>query len=130
MIAWFLYEPLLALPARPAARSSRPTRTSPDRLLTTDPLEPFPVRIKITTYAGIMLAMPVILWQIWRFVSPGPLLEREEVRRRGSSRAAPSLFFLGAAIAFWTVPKALEFLETIGGEDNFNQFYAPGKYLR
>ena len=29
------------------------------------------------------------------------------------------LFAIGAAIAFWTMPKALEFLQNIGGEDNF-----------
>jgi sec-independent protein translocase protein TatC len=76
-----------------------------------------------------MLAMPVILWQLWRFVSPG-LYSNEKKYATWFVACGTALFFLGAAIAFWTVPKALSFLETIGGEDNFNQFYAPGKYLR
>ena len=41
------------------------------QLLLTDPLEGFALRIKISAYVGIALAMPVILWQLWRFVSPG-----------------------------------------------------------
>ena len=41
------------------------------RLLVTNPLEGFSVRLKVSTYAGIALAMPVILWQLWRFVTPG-----------------------------------------------------------
>ena len=128
VIAWFLYDPLLHFLLGPLRQLS-PDEDLANRLLTTDPLEPFAVRIKITTYAGIMLAMPVILWQIWGFVSPG-LYSNEKRYARWFVACGTALFFLGAAIAFWTVPKALEFLETIGGEENFNQFYAPGKYLR
>ena len=41
------------------------------RLLQTEPLEAFSIRLKIAGYGGIALAMPVLLWQLWRFVSPG-----------------------------------------------------------
>ena len=41
------------------------------RLLLTDPLEGFFLRIKISAYIGIGLAMPVVLWQLWRFIAPG-----------------------------------------------------------
>ena len=128
VIAWFLYEPLLHFLLGPLRQLS-PDEDLANKLLTTDPLEPFSVRIKITTYAGVMLAMPVILWQVWRFVSPG-LYSNEKKYAAWFVACGSALFFMGAAIAFWTVPKALEFLEAIGGEDNFNQFYAPGKYLR
>ena len=36
-----------------------------------DPLEGFGVRMKLALYGGIALAMPVILWQLWRFITPG-----------------------------------------------------------
>ena len=39
------------------------------------------MRIKVSTYSGIALAMPVLLWQLWRFVSPGPLRQGEALRR-------------------------------------------------
>src|SRR5690606_30768150 len=38
------------------------------------------------------------------------------------------LFVLGATLAFWTVPKALEFLVDIGG-DQFEQFFSGRAYL-
>src|SRR5512142_1678838 len=33
--------------------------------------DPFAIRLRISIVAGIILAMPVILWHLWRFVAPG-----------------------------------------------------------
>jgi sec-independent protein translocase protein TatC len=35
-----------------------------------DPLEGFATRLKIATYGGIFVASPVVLWQLWRFITP------------------------------------------------------------
>lgn len=98
------------------------------RLLQVDPLEGFGVRIKVTGYGGIALAMPVLLWQVWRFVSPG-LYDREKRYAIPFVIAALALFLTGAGLAYWTLPKALDFLASIGGE-NLEQFYSPGKYFQ
>src|SRR5688500_17756954 len=37
----------------------------------TGPLDAFVTRLKIATYGGIFLAVPVWLWQLWRFITPG-----------------------------------------------------------
>ena len=42
--------------------------------------EPFMSHLKIAFVAGIMLAVPVILHQIWKFISPGPPAARAEIR--------------------------------------------------
>lgn len=128
LVAWFLYQPILDLLLEPLAQSA-PDKDLQGQLLATDPLTGFRVRIQITTYTAIALALPVILWQIWRFVSPG-LYANE--RRYGLAFifSGTLLFAFGAAIAFWTLPKALEFLQSIGGDGNFNEFYTPDKYLR
>ncbi len=129
MLAWFLYQPILNLLLGPLREAAPRGSDLADKLLTLDPLEPFAVRIKITTYAAIMFAMPMILWQLWRFIAPG-LYSNEKKYAVWFVVCATILFVLGAGIAFWTVPKALEFLQSIGGEGNFNQFYSPAKYLR
>ena len=98
------------------------------RLLQTDPLEGFGVRIKIAGYGGIALAMPVLLWQLWRFVSPG-LYSNEKRYALPFVGSALALFALGAGLAYWTMPKALDWLADIGG-DNLEQFYSPSKYFR
>ena len=42
--------------------------------------EPFMLWIKIGFLAGIFIASPLILWQVWKFIAPGLYTPREEVR--------------------------------------------------
>ena len=60
--------------------------------------------------------MPVLLWQIWRFVTPG-LYDHEKRYAMPFVVCAWSLFVLGAMLAYCTLPEALEFLVSIGGDD-------------
>ena len=98
------------------------------KLLLTDPLEGFAVRMKMAAYGGIALAMPVILWQLWRFVTPG-LYAHEKKYAIPFLVSALTLFVLGAGLAYYTLPRALEFLISIGGEENFVTAFAPSKYF-
>lgn len=97
------------------------------KLLALDPLEGFGVRMKLATYGGIFLAMPVILWQLWRFITPG-LYAHEKRYAVPFMASALTLFLLGAGIAYYTLPQALSFLQQIGG-DNIVSAYAPSKYF-
>ncbi|MFP3902310.1 MAG: twin-arginine translocase subunit TatC [Acidimicrobiia bacterium] len=97
-------------------------------LLQISPLEGFSVRIKVTGYAGVAVAMPVLLWQVWRFVSPG-LYANEKRYAIPFVATALLLFASGAGLAYWTLPRALDFLGTIGGE-NLTQMYSPGNYFQ
>jgi sec-independent protein translocase protein TatC len=97
-------------------------------LLATDPLEGFSVRMKTSTYTGIGLAMPVILWQIWKFVTPG-LYEHEKRYAVPFVASALTLFLLGAGLAYYTLPRAIDFLVDIGGDDLVTA-YSPGKYFQ
>jgi len=74
-----------------------------------DPLAPFIVRVKVATYGGIALAMPIVMFQIWRFVTPG-LHANEKRYAIPFLISAFVLFVLGAAVAWLTLPKALDFL--------------------
>ena len=96
-------------------------------LLVLDPLEPFSVRLTVAGYGGLTLAIPVLLWQVWRFVQPG-LYPRERRNAALFTVAGALLFALGAGLAYWSIPRALRFLATIGGEDLVTGF-SPAKYL-
>ena len=96
-------------------------------LFVTSPLEPFSVRITLVAYSGLALAMPVLMWQGWRFIAPG--LYRHEKRYAIPFVAAGvMLFFLGVGLAYWSLPRALDFLKDIGGPDLVSLF-SPKEYL-
>ncbi|MEA2538484.1 MAG: sec-independent protein translocase protein TatC [Chloroflexota bacterium] len=81
----------------------------------TDPLfftglgDPFFIRMKIAVVVGIILAMPVILYQLWAFVAPG-LTEAERRTVRPWVPLALLFFALGVAIAYVILPYAAQFL--------------------
>ncbi|MHB8670910.1 MAG: twin-arginine translocase subunit TatC, partial [Acidimicrobiales bacterium] len=71
LIAFILYKPIFGFLVHPYRQTvGRHNGISP-RLLATDPLEGFAIRLKLSTWAGVFLASPVVLWQFWRFVTPG-----------------------------------------------------------
>lgn len=69
----------------------------------------FGVRVKIAVFLGIALAMPVILFEIWRFVTPG-LTRRERRVVWPLLLAALVLFAIGMAVGYVIIPFALQFL--------------------
>jgi sec-independent protein translocase protein TatC len=97
------------------------------KLIVTDPIEGFMVRLKVATYGGIVLSLPVVLYQVWRFVTPG-LNPKERRYAIPFVLSSMVLFLFGGFVAWVTFPKALDFLVKIGG-GNVETFYAAGKYL-
>lgn len=134
---WVLYPQILDLMVQPycdivpeqavAEEAARQNLFGGCELLVLDPLEPFSVRLTVAGYGGLTLAIPVVLWQVWRFVQPG-LYPRERRHAAAFTVVGALLFALGAGLAYWSIPRALKFLATIGGEDLVTGF-SPAKYL-
>lgn len=78
------------------------------------PAEVFLTDIKIALYAGLALAIPVIFYEIWRFVSPG--LFQKERRSLYPFLIFGSLsFYIGMAFCYFlALPFALQFLVSYG----------------
>jgi sec-independent protein translocase protein TatC len=91
------------------------------------PLEGFSTRLSIATYGGIILALPVIMWQIWRFVVPA-LHAKEKKYAIPFVLCSVGLFLLGGLIAYWTLTPALDFLISWAGDDVQAQFQV-SKYV-
>ncbi len=76
---------------------------------TLGPGDGFAIQLRISIIVGIILAMPVILYQVWAFVSPG-LTPAERKVVRPWVPLALFFFALGVGIAYLVLPYALAFL--------------------
>jgi len=72
--------------------------------------EPFTVSLTVSLYAGFVISLPVILWQIWSFFAPAfdPTVERKVL---GLFASAVVLGGAGIAFGYWILlPRAIHFL--------------------
>lgn len=126
VVGWFLWFPVNDVLMAPLERLSSDPNVS-DKYLSLDPLEIFMLRVKMSAYLGVVITMPYLLWQVWKFISPG-LYRNERRYATAFVASATFLFLFGAAIAYYTLPEALGFLQSVGGADVFYQ-YSAEKYL-
>jgi sec-independent protein translocase protein TatC len=133
LVGWFLYNPVLHILLGPLQQISHNPKlhkgSSLDdviyainhqrslangKLVASGPLEAFFLRIKISAYIGIGLAMPVLMYQLWRFIAPG-LYSNERKYAAWFVASATLLFAMGAFVAYITLPPALTFLQSVAG---------------
>lgn len=89
-------------------------------LITLSPAESFMTVFKVAAYAGIIVASPVIIYQIWAFAAPG--LRQKERRVIVSATGFTTLLFLAGVVFAWylVLPRGLDFLLNYEA-DFFNQ---------
>ena len=91
-------------------------------LPTKDPLEtlsltgPFMIHLQVALVVGVIVAMPVILFQFWRFISPG-LTPQERSTARPWVPLAMVFFALGVGVAYFVLPYASGFLYGFQSKD-------------
>lgn len=102
IVGFFLSEPIIAI-----LRAALPE--GQDTLIQISVGESLSVRLRIGLYVGIAIAVPVILYQVWRFVTPG--LTRNERRLIWPLLiGSVILFALGIGLGYFVMPYALDFL--------------------
>ena len=70
----------------------------------------FSAHIWTSIWAGFILGFPYILYEIWKFISPG-LYEKERKNSRGFISVASFLFFMGVLFGYYIVaPLSINFL--------------------
>ncbi len=91
------------------------------------PIDGFSARMRIALWGGVVIALPVVLWNVWRFVVPA-LTKREKRYSYFFIISSVVLFAVGAWLAYWTLDRALEFLIGWSGAD-VTQNYQINKYV-
>jgi sec-independent protein translocase protein TatC len=79
-----------------------PPTTGHLNLVFTAPLEFFFTKVKLAGFGAIVLAFPVLAWQLYRFVAPG-LYRRERRAFLPFLLASPVLFTMGAALVYYVM---------------------------
>lgn len=120
IICWFFRDAILSFLLSPLYEAWRQVEglEEPRPLNFTSMLEPFVAYLKLSAIGGIFLGSPVVLYQLWKFVSPG-LYAREKRLALPFVLASTLLFAGGSTMAYSMVfPIGFRFfLEFATGQD-------------
>ncbi|MDA8441843.1 MAG: twin-arginine translocase subunit TatC [Peptococcaceae bacterium] len=109
IIGWLVSDWAFAYLAQPVTALAKVS------FITTTPMEPVLVKLKVAIVVGVVVALPILVWQIWSFILPA--LKQKE--RKSLYLVVPSsilLFIGGAAFCFYLVlPVGIKFLLFAGG---------------
>ena len=106
----------------------RPLTKMDMKLVFTTPTEAFWTYMKVAMIAGLFIAMPVVLWNVWAFVAPG--LHKHERKYAAPFVIVGSLLFLlgGAFALLVIVPYASNFLVSFGQEQGLQPMISVASY--
>lgn len=97
------------------------------RLIYTAPQEAILLSIKIAIFGGVIIGIPVVFYQLWRFVAPG-LYKKEKVVVLPTVIASSVSFFLGVSFSYFMVPYIILFLSKFGA-GQMDAMYKINEYL-
>lgn len=97
------------------------------QFLVRTPLESFQVVLSLSGWGGLIIATPIILYQLARFVLPG-LYPQERKVLYPFFGASVGLLLLGMSAGYFLMPKSLEVLSSFGPQ-SFTELFSPAEYM-
>ncbi|HIJ75376.1 MAG TPA: twin-arginine translocase subunit TatC [Deltaproteobacteria bacterium] len=114
VVCYFFHARIFEILMKPWINAMPPGQ--PAKLIYTAPQEAFFVYMKVSFIAGTLLAAPVILWQVWKFVAPG-LYENEKMYMLPVILFSSSCFISGVLFGYFVViPVAFKFFASFSSE--------------
>lgn len=110
VVCYYFSEPLFLFISKPL-RAALPAGS---KVVFLSPVEPLFTYMKISAVAAVLVALPVILWQIWGFIAPG-LYKNEKRFALPFVASAYCSFLTGAYLGFtWIFPLIFSVLMSMG----------------
>ncbi|HEY1732016.1 MAG TPA: twin-arginine translocase subunit TatC [Terriglobales bacterium] len=124
-ICWWFHERIFAVMQRPIMAALAKNHLD-SKLVYLNPTDPFNMYIKISLLAGLFLASPFVLYQVWAFIAPG-LYRNERRYVMPFMVSTVGLFVAGGYFGYKMVyPGALDFLIHFSGQ--FQPMITVGEY--
>jgi sec-independent protein translocase protein TatC len=117
IVAWIFYPHIFDVITLPLDEANKIAGIKIEGVSVRGVTTAFLVKIKISVFAGFVFALPVILLQLWRFITPG-LEPREKRYAIPFVTGSLVLFLMGTVFAYWVLPQALGFLLGFGRDLN------------
>jgi sec-independent protein translocase protein TatC len=98
-------------------------------IINTEVAGQFMLQINSSVLIGIIVSIPYILWEIWRFIKPA-LLAKEKKAASGFVFYASALFILGILFGYYIIaPESISFLASYTVDDTIKNEFTVGSYL-
>jgi len=108
-ICYLFYNEIISFLEHPYQIACRAEHHVSCTLTVLAPLQGFTTRLNVCAYGGLIIGLPVILWQLWKFVTPG-LKANEKQYALPFVISTVVLFALGGFTAYFIYPKGLTWL--------------------
>jgi sec-independent protein translocase protein TatC len=129
VVGWIFYDQIFSFIIAPVkdVAANLQSQGYDIRLVLDGVAQPFTLQLKVAMLAGIVLASPIWIYQMWAFITPG--LHRNERRYAVAFLVtAVPLFLAGVGVALWILPKGLNLLIGFTPQDVSN-FLSVETYL-
>lgn len=107
VFCYFVYNQLLDFLRQPYCKAMH-RHTCPNFIFT-QPLQGFTARLDLSALGGLVIALPIIIYELWQFVTPG-LKANEKRYALPFVLATVVLFVAGGFVAYEMFPRGLGFL--------------------
>jgi sec-independent protein translocase protein TatC len=109
-VCWWFHEQIFGFMQRPIVNALKNNGIADQTLKYHNPTDPFNMYLKVSLIAGLFVASPFVLYQVWAFIAPG-LYRRERKYVLPFMVFTPALFVAGGLFGYGIVyPEALNFL--------------------
>lgn len=109
IVAYIFYRPILDFLKAPLDTAGQVGGVKVDDLYVGGIATGFVLRLKVSAFAGVFLGLPVILFQFWRFITPG-LEPREKRYAIPFVLASLALFAMGTTVSWLLLPVGIRWL--------------------